>query len=47
MMAFISYSVFAKGGPVMWLLVILGLSAVVIFVGNVSIPISILAGWVH
>ncbi len=32
MMAFISYSVFAKGGPVMWLLVILGLAAVVIFV---------------
>ncbi|MEO6996386.1 MAG: MotA/TolQ/ExbB proton channel family protein [Lacunisphaera sp.] len=32
MMAFISYSVFAKGGPVMLLLVILGLAAVVIFV---------------
>ena len=32
MMAFISYSVFAKGGPVMGLLVILGLAAVVIFV---------------
>lgn len=32
MMAFISYSVFAKGGPVMWLLVLLGLVAVVIFV---------------
>ena len=27
-----SYSVFAKGGPVMWLLVLLGLAAVVIFV---------------
>lgn len=27
-----SYSVFAKGGPVMWLLVILGLVAVVVFV---------------
>jgi len=27
-----SYSVFAKGGPVMWLLVILGLAAVVIFI---------------
>ena len=27
-----SYSVFAKGGPVMWLLVVLGLAAVVIFV---------------
>lgn len=32
MMAFISYSVFAKGGPVMLFLVILGLAAVVIFV---------------
>lgn len=27
-----SYSVFAKGGPVMWLLVLLGLAAVIIFV---------------
>ncbi len=27
-----SYSVFAKGGPVMWLLVLLGLVAVVIFI---------------
>jgi len=27
-----SYNVFAKGGPVMWLLVILGLTAVVIFI---------------
>ena len=27
-----SYSVFAKGGPVMWLLVLLGLAAAVIFV---------------
>lgn len=27
-----SYSVFAKGGPVMWLLVLLGLAALVIFV---------------
>ncbi len=27
-----SYSVFAKGGPVMWLLVVLGLVAVVIFI---------------
>lgn len=32
MMAFISYSVLAKGGPVMWLLMLLGLAAVVIFV---------------
>ena len=32
MIAFISYSVFAKGGPVMWLLVLLGLVAVVIFI---------------
>jgi biopolymer transport protein ExbB len=32
MMAFISYSVFAKGGPVMWLLVVLGVAAVIIFV---------------
>jgi biopolymer transport protein ExbB len=32
MIAFISYSIFAKGGPVMWLLVVLGLAAVVIFV---------------
>jgi biopolymer transport protein ExbB len=30
-MTFFSYSVFAKGGPVMWLLVLLGLAAVVIF----------------
>lgn len=27
-----SYSVFAKGGPVMWLLVVLGLAALVVFV---------------
>ena len=27
-----SYSIFTKGGPVMWLLVLLGLVAVVIFV---------------
>ena len=27
-----SYSVFAKGGPVMWLLVLLGLAAIIIFV---------------
>ncbi len=27
-----SYSVFAKGGPVMWLLVILGLAALVVFI---------------
>ncbi len=27
-----SYSIFAKGGPVMWLLILLGLAAVVIFV---------------
>lgn len=27
-----SYSIFAKGGPVMWLLIVLGLAAVVIFV---------------
>ena len=27
-----SYSVFAKGGPVMWLLVLLGLAAIVIFI---------------
>ena len=27
-----SYSVFAKGGPVMWLLVLLGLVALVIFI---------------
>ena len=32
MMAFISYGVLAKGGPVMWLLMLLGLAAVVIFV---------------
>lgn len=32
MIAFISYSVFAKGGPVMWLLVVLGFAALVIFV---------------
>jgi len=31
-MSAFSYSVFAKGGPVMWLLLILGLVAVVIFV---------------
>jgi len=27
-----SYSIFAKGGPVMWLLILLGLAAVVIFI---------------
>ena len=27
-----SYSIFAKGGPVMWLLLLLGLTAVVIFI---------------
>lgn len=32
MMAFISYSAFAKGGPVMWLIVVLGLAALVVFV---------------
>lgn len=32
MMAFISYSVFTKGGPVMWLIVLLGLAALIIFV---------------
>jgi biopolymer transport protein ExbB len=31
-MTVFSYSVFAQGGPVMWLLVVLGLAAVVIFV---------------
>ena len=31
-MSAFSYSVFAKGGPVMWLLVLLGLVAVVIFI---------------
>lgn len=30
-----SYSVFAKGGPVMWLLVLLGLAALVLFVERV------------
>src|SRR5258708_3917584 len=27
-----SYSIFAKGGPVMWLLVLLGLSAIILFI---------------
>jgi biopolymer transport protein ExbB len=31
-MTVFSYSVFAKGGPVMWLLVVLGLAALVVFV---------------
>lgn len=31
-MATFSYSVFVKGGPVMWLLVVLGLAAIVLFV---------------
>jgi biopolymer transport protein ExbB len=35
MTAFISYSIFTKGGPVMWLLVLLGLAAVIIFVERV------------
>ena len=32
MMAFISYNAFTKGGPVMWLLVLLGLAALIIFI---------------
>src|SRR5688572_32849952 len=31
-MTVFSYSVFAKGGPVMWLLVVLGLAALVVFI---------------
>lgn len=31
-MTVFSYSVFAQGGPVMWLLVLLGLAALIIFI---------------
>jgi biopolymer transport protein ExbB len=34
-MTVFSYSVFAKGGPVMWLLVVLGLAALIVFVERV------------